>query len=82
MTILIAAIALATAPATTAAQPVPAMPAMHAQHSQNAQQAQPGATPKAEGCCCKKMGEGGKMAGCAEHGEGQGGAHAEHAASR
>lgn len=74
MSILITAMALAAAPATTAAQPAPAArPATHTQH------AQPGAKPQGEGCsCCKKMAEGGKMECCAKHGKGQAGEHSGH----
>lgn len=79
MTLLIAA-ALAASSATSAVQPAPAAaPATHAQHGQ---QAQPGTKPQGEGCCCKKMAEGGKMACCAEHGEGHGGEHAKVGATR
>jgi len=64
------AMALAAAPAPTAVPPASAAaPATHAQH------AKPEAKPQAEGCCCKKMAGGGKMACCAEHGKGHDGAH-------
>ena len=76
MTLLIAAALAASSPATSATAPA-AAPAVQAQP------AQPGAKAKSEGCaCCKKMAEGGKMACCAEHGEGHRGDHAEHGGHR
>jgi hypothetical protein len=86
MTILIAAMALATAPVPTAVQPAAVatrpIQAQSAQHSQHSQPAQPGAKPHADGCCCMKKAGGAKMACCAEHGDGRDGAHSEHSASR
>lgn len=72
MMIMIAA-ALAVAPPAATAAPVDP----HSQHQQG---------QKHEGhgcCCCKDMAKAGhKMEGCAEHGEGHGGEHAEHGATR
>ncbi len=80
MTILITAMALAAAQAP-AAPPAPV--AAHAAHAQQSQPAQPGAKPQGEGCsCCKTMAGGGKMECCAKHGDGHGGEHSGHNASR
>ncbi len=81
MTILITAMALAAAPATTAVQP--ASTPMHAMHAQQAQPAQSGAKPQSEGCsCCKDMGAGGKMECCAKHDKADGAEHSGHKANR
>ena len=81
MSIMMTAMALAAAPATTAAQPASARaPAAHAQHAQPVQQR---AKPQSDGCsCCKMMTGGGKMECCAKHGEGHGSEHSEHSAHR
>ena len=77
MSILLSAMALATAQGQPAVQPAPApAPAHHAQHAQQARPSEPGAKLKGEGCsCCKDMAAGGKMECCAKHGEGHGGEH-------
>jgi hypothetical protein len=76
MSILMTAMALAAAPAPTAAQPAPSVaPAAHVHH------AQPPAKPEAKGgCCCDKMAEGGKMECCAKHGKGHSVEHSGHTA--
>ena len=84
MSILLSAMALATAQGQPAAEPAPAPAhAHHAQHAQQARPKEPGAKPKSEGCsCCKDMAAGAKMECCAKHGEGHGGEHSGHSGSR
>ena len=81
MSILLSAMALATAQGQPAAHPTP--PPAHAHHAQHARPSQPGAKPKGEGCtCCKHMAAGAKMESGAKHGEGHGGEHSGHSDSR
>lgn len=74
--IMMIAAALAAAPA--AAPAAPADP--HAQHQQ---QKQPKGQKHEGCCCCKDMAKADhKMECCAEHGEGHGGDHSKHGATR
>ena len=81
MSILLSAMALATAQGQPAAQP--ASHPTHAHDAQHARPSQPGAKPKGEGCtCCKHMAAGAKMECCAKHGESHEGEHSGHGGSR